>query len=238
MRRPIKPAVLGEQPLSIDADLRPEGKNGPMVRTLESYAEYYQRWADVWERQALLRAVAVAGSEDVAEEFFKIVDPLRYEQGLSDADAMKIRRMKARVEGERLPRGADPTRHLKLGRGGLSDVEWLVQLLQLQHAPEHQELRTTSTIAGLNALGQAELLPEEDVQDLKEAWILATRIRAGIVIWSAKPSDVLPTNREDLEALARWCGYPAGHASDFEEDYLRITRIARGIFEHHFYGIT
>ena len=238
VRRPIKPAVLGEQPLSIDADLRPEGKNGPMVRTLESYAEYYQRWADVWERQALLRAVAVAGSEDVAEEFFKIVDPLRYEQGLSDADAMKIRRMKARVEGERLPRGADPTRHLKLGRGGLSDVEWLVQLLQLQHAPEHQELRTTSTIAGLNALGQAELLPEEDVQDLKEAWILATRIRAGIVIWSAKPSDVLPTNREDLEALARWCGYPAGHASDFEEDYLRITRIARGIFEHHFYGIT
>ena len=237
VRRPVKPAVLGENPLSIDADLRPEGKQGPMVRTLESYREYYHRWAEAWERQALLRARPVAGHEEVATQFLQVIDGLRYEKGLSEAEAIQIRRIKARVEGERLPRGADPTRHLKLGRGGLSDVEWLVQLLQLQHAPQVPELRTTETVAALNALAERQLLPEEDVQILKEAWLLATRIRSGQVIWAGKASDVLPTNRDDLEAMSRWCGYPENHVGEFEEDYLRITRLARGVFETHFYGI-
>lgn len=237
VRRPVKPAVLGENPLSIDADLRPEGKQGPMVRTLESYREYYLRWAEVWERQALLRARPVAGDDEVAAEFLEIIDPLRYEKGLSEAEAVQIRRIKARVEGERLPRGADPTRHLKLGRGGLSDVEWLVQLLQLQHAPELPEVRTTETVAALNGLAKHGILPEEDAQILKEAWLLATRIRSGQVIWSGKASDVLPTNRDDLEAMSRWCGYPENHVGEFEEDYLRITRLARGAFETHFYAM-
>lgn len=237
VRRPVKPAVLGEIPLSIDADLRPEGKQGPMVRTVDSYREYYHRWAEVWERQALLRARPVAGDDEVAAEFLQIIDPLRYEKGLTESEATQIRRIKARVEGERLPRGADPTRHLKLGRGGLSDVEWLVQLFQLQHAPHVPELRTTETVAALNALAEHALLPEEDAQILKEAWLLATRIRSGQVIWSGKASDVLPTNRDDLEAMSRWCGYPENHVGEFEEDYLRITRLARGVFETHFYGI-
>ena len=118
----------------VDADLRPEGKSGPMVRSLESYAEYYRRWSLVWEAQALLRARPMAGDDELAADFVALIDPIRYPESLSEQDVREVRRVKARVEAERLPRGADPARHLKLGRGGLSDVEWLAQLLQLQHA--------------------------------------------------------------------------------------------------------
>ena len=126
-----------EPPLAVDADLRPEGRNGPLVRTLPSYAEYYARWSQPWEAQALTRAVPAAGDGELGERFEALVDPVRWpKRGLPESAAREIRRIKARVEAERLPRGADPHRHLKLGRGGLSDVEWTVQLLQLRHAGE------------------------------------------------------------------------------------------------------
>jgi glutamate-ammonia-ligase adenylyltransferase len=132
-----------------------------------------------------------------------------------------------------LPRGADPARHLKLGRGGLSDVEWLVQLLQLQHAAKHPELRTTSTVAALEAAASLNLLTAADAKLLADAWRLASRIRSANVIWSGRASDMLPS---DLEAVARWCGYEPGHAAALEEDYLRLSRRARGVFEKAFYG--
>ena len=151
LTQPLKPAILAERVLMVDADLRPEGKSGPMVRSLESYAEYYRRWSLVWEAQALLRARPMAGDDELAADFVALIDPIRYPESLSEQDVREVRRVKARVEAERLPRGADPARHLKLGRGGLSDVEWLAQLLQLQHAGKHPELRTTSTVEALEA---------------------------------------------------------------------------------------
>src|SRR5690606_2878110 len=133
-------------------DLRPEGRNGPLVRTLDGYAAYYRRWSLVWESQALLRAQPVAGDAELGERFTALVDPLRYPpDGLDDAAVREIRRLKARMEAERLPRGADRTTHTKLGRGGLSDVEWTVQLLQLRHAGRLPALRTTRTRRALAA---------------------------------------------------------------------------------------
>jgi glutamate-ammonia-ligase adenylyltransferase len=140
------------------------------------------------------------------------------------------------VESERLPRGADPARHLKLGRGGLSDVEWLVQLLQLQHAGKHPKLRTTTTVGALEAATQLGLLARDDADLLAAAWRLASRIRSANVIWSGKASDLLPSSRRDLEAVARWCGYEPGQAAALEEDYLRVSRRARAVFERIFYG--
>ncbi|MEH0110113.1 bifunctional [glutamine synthetase] adenylyltransferase/[glutamine synthetase]-adenylyl-L-tyrosine phosphorylase [Tersicoccus sp. MR15.9] len=230
------PPVLAERPLTLDAALRPEGRQGPMVRTLSSYREYYHRWADTWEAQALLRARPLAGDDDLAARFVELIDPVRYPAKLDPAAVREVRRIKARVEAERLPRGADPSRHVKLGRGGLSDVEWLVQLLQLQHAGAVPELRTTSTLDALHAAVEADLLPAEAAAVLEESWLLASRVRCGTIIWSGRPSDVLPADRRALEAVARWCGYPAGSAARLEEDYLRLTRRARGIFERRFYG--
>ncbi|WLQ05561.1 bifunctional [glutamine synthetase] adenylyltransferase/[glutamine synthetase]-adenylyl-L-tyrosine phosphorylase [Arthrobacter oryzae] len=236
LTQPLKPAILAERVLMVDADLRPEGKSGAMVRSLDSYAEYYRRWSLVWEAQALLRALPIAGDDDLAGDFVELIDPLRYPSELSDKDVREIRRVKARVEAERLPRGADPARHLKLGRGGLSDVEWLVQLLQLQHAGKHPELRTTSTVPALEAAASLGLLGQDEAELLLSAWRLASRIRSANVIWTGRASDLLPSSRRDLEAVARWCGYKPGNAAALEEDYLRLSRRARAVFERVFYG--
>jgi glutamate-ammonia-ligase adenylyltransferase len=236
LTQPLKPAIMAERVLQVDADLRPEGKSGAMVRSLDSFAEYYRRWSLIWEAQALLRARPMAGDDALAADFLELINPIRYPDSISEQDVREIRRVKARVESERLPRGADPARHLKLGRGGLSDVEWLVQLLQLQHAGKHQELRTTSTIGALEAATRAGLLDGEDAELLAAAWRLASRIRSANVIWSGKASDLLPSSRRDLEAVARWCGYEPGQAAVLEEDYLRVSRRARAVFERVFYG--
>ena len=236
LTQPLKPAILAERVLMVDADLRPEGKSGAMVRSLDSYAEYYRRWSLVWEAQALLRALPIAGDDDLAADFVELIDPIRYPAELSDKDIREIRRVKARVEAERLPRGADPARHLKLGRGGLSDVEWLVQLLQLQHAGKHAELRTTSTVPALEAAASLGLLGQDEAEILLSAWRLASRIRSANVIWTGRASDLLPSSRRDLEAVARWCGYNPGNAAALEEDYLRLSRRARAVFERVFYG--
>ncbi|WP_104179417.1 bifunctional [glutamine synthetase] adenylyltransferase/[glutamine synthetase]-adenylyl-L-tyrosine phosphorylase [Arthrobacter sp. B0490] len=236
LTQPCKPPVLAERVLEIDTALRPEGKQGAMVRSLDSYREYYRRWSLVWEAQALLRARPLAGDDGLAAEFLEVIDAVRYPEELGETDVREIRRIKARVESERLPRGADPSRHLKLGRGALSDVEWLVQLLQLQHARAVPALRVQSTLAALDVVAEEGLLPGEDVATLRESWNLATRIRAANVIWSGRGSDLLPSSRRDLEAVARWCGYGPGSGSDLEEDYLRVTRRSRAVFERHFYG--
>ncbi|TAP40530.1 bifunctional [glutamine synthetase] adenylyltransferase/[glutamine synthetase]-adenylyl-L-tyrosine phosphorylase [Arthrobacter sp. S39] len=236
LTQPLKPAIMAERVLQVDADLRPEGKNGAMVRSLDSFAEYYRRWSLIWEAQALLRARPMAGDDGLARDFLELIDPIRYPETISEQDVREVRRVKARVESERLPRGADPARHLKLGRGGLSDVEWLVQLIQLQHAGKHPELRTTSTVEALDAAAALHLLEKRDAELLAAAWRLASRIRSANVIWSGRASDLLPSSRRDLEAVARWCGYEPGQAGALEEDYLRLSRRARAVFEKVFYG--
>src|SRR5690606_11816891 len=167
-----------DPPLERDTTLRPEGRNGPLVRTLASYAAYYAQWAQPWEVQALLRAHAVAGDPDLGQRFLRMIDDVRYPPGGVAPEAVReIKRIKARVDAERLPRGADPNTHTKLGRGGLADIEWTVQLLQLKHAHEVPALHNTSTLQTLDAIGAAELLPQSDVELLREAWLLATRAR-------------------------------------------------------------
>ncbi|PRZ15248.1 bifunctional [glutamine synthetase] adenylyltransferase/[glutamine synthetase]-adenylyl-L-tyrosine phosphorylase [Nesterenkonia sandarakina] len=235
LSKPLKPAIRGEFPLKLDADLRPEGKQGPLSRSLESYTEYYRRWMDVWERQALLRARPIGGDDDLLDGFMELADSVRYGPPPSSSQIREIRRIKARVESERLPRGADPSRHVKLGRGGLSDVEWLVQLFQLQHAHAMPRLRTSSTLVALDAMVDEELISPLDAEQLAEAWKLCTRVRSATTVWSGKTADVLPSARRDLDAVARWCGFPSGGSAEFEDHYLRTTRRCRQVYERLFY---
>ena len=235
IKQPVRPAIRAERPLEVDADLRPEGKQGAMVRSLDSYRAYYERWAETWEFQALLRARPIAGSEELGRAFIELIDPYRYPREFTAEQAQQVRRMKARVEHERMPHGADRTRQLKLGRGGLSDVEWLVQLIQLQHAHKVEGLRTTSTLDALDVTVQANLVAAEDAEVLRDAWLLATKIRGGNVLRGVRQSDLLPTLRDALEAVARWSGYTPGNARQLEEDYLRVTRNARKVYERLFF---
>ncbi|MEN9953577.1 MAG: hypothetical protein RL028_179 [Actinomycetota bacterium] len=218
----------------LDLDLRPEGKNGPRVRSIAGYAGYYERWAAAWEFQALLRARVVVGSEQLADEFTALIDLYRYPKDIAKAKLVEIRRIKARVEAERLPQGANPARHLKLGRGSISDVEWLVQLLQLQHADSIPELRTTSTSQALEALRSHGVLPAEDVERLAAGWLIASRCRSAEVLASDKRTDQLPNDLRQLEAMARILEYQPGESQLLEEAYLSVTRKARTAFEKHF----
>jgi glutamate-ammonia-ligase adenylyltransferase len=222
----------------VDANLRPEGRQGALSRSLSAFAEYYQRWVSTWEVQALLRAEPVAGDPELGRDFMALVDPLRYPgAGLSTEQVAEIRRVKARVDSERLPRGADPATHTKLGRGGLADIEWTVQLLQLEHAAAVPTLRVTATVAALAALRDAGLLDGEQAEALQAAWELASRARNAVFLVRGRPGDQLPRQGLELSGVARACGYPADvDAGQFLDDYRRVTRHARSVVEDVFYG--
>jgi glutamate-ammonia-ligase adenylyltransferase len=219
-----------DPPLDVDANLRPEGRTGPLVRTLASYTAYYEQWAQPWEIQALLRAHAVAGDADLGQRFLLMADQTRYPAGGVSVGAVReIRRMKARIDAERLPRGADPNTHTKLGRGGLADIEWTVQLLQLRHAHAISDLHNTSTLATLDAIAAAELIPADEVDLLRQAWLTATRARNALVLVRGKPTDQLPGPGRQLNAVAVAAGWNNGDGSAFLDNYLRVTRRAKAV---------
>jgi glutamate-ammonia-ligase adenylyltransferase len=230
-------ALPGADPaLEVDADLRPEGKQGPLVRTLGSYAAYYAKWSKVWEAQALLRADAVVGDLDLRARFTALIDPLRFPAGgLSDDDVLEVRRIKARVDNERLPRGADPTSHLKLGRGGLADIEWTVQLLQMRHAGTIESLRTTRTLEALVAAREAGLVEADDAEVLAHAWRTVSRIRNAVTLVRGRPADQLPRDPRERAAVASMLDYPPGESDRLVNDHLRITRRAHAVVERVFW---
>jgi len=185
-----------------------------------------------------LRAHPVAGDDDLGKRFVALVDPIRYPAaGLEQAAVTEIRRIKARVDTERLPRGADRNTHTKLGLGGLADVEWTVQLLQLQHAGDIPELRTTSTLHGLGEAAEAGLITLNDAAALTAGWTTATRARNAVMLVRGKPGDQLPRSGRELVAVAAVLGHPpGGDPGVFLDDYRRATRRARAVVERVFYG--
>ncbi len=226
-----------DPPLMVDSNLRPEGRQGPLVRSLQSYRVYYQRWSKVWEAQALLRAQPIAGDRELGAEFMAMAGPLRYPAaGLSAADVAEVRRIKARVDAERLPHGADPTTHLKLGRGGLADVEWTAQLLQMRFSHDHPALRTTRTIEALDAAVADGLLEADQAGALTDAWRLASRIRNASMLVRGRPMDSLPTHPRDRVGVAYLLGYGSDDASKLVDDYQRLARRASGVVEKVFWS--
>ena len=230
-------SLPGSDPaLEVDAGLRPEGKQGPLVRTLASYGAYYAKWSKVWEAQMLLRADAVVGDLDLRQRFHELIDPLRYPVGgIDEHDIAEVRRIKARVDTERLPRDADRLTHLKLGRGGLADVEWTAQLLQMRYAGQVPSLRTPRTLEALSASVAAGLLQEADAEALGRAWRLASHLRNAVTLVRGKPSDQLPHDPRERAAVASLLGYPPGESERMLNDYLRTTRLAHQVVERIFW---
>jgi glutamate-ammonia-ligase adenylyltransferase len=167
-----------------------------------------------------------------------MIAPYRYpEAGLPEEQAMEIRRMKARVDAERLPRGADRALHTKLGIGGLADVEWTVQLLQLQHAGRLPALRTTSTLEALDALREAELLTADESDALAAGWTVATRVRGVATLVRGKATDQLPRSGRELAAIASALGYPEDDPGACIDEYRRVTRHARAVVDEAFSAV-
>lgn len=224
------------QTFRIDAALRPEGKQGPLARSLASYGQYYERWALTWEFQALLKARPVAGDAPLAQRFVQMIEPLVYRDPLPDDAVREVRRMKARIERERIPPGEDPQFHLKLGRGSLSDVEFTAQLLQLRHGAGHPLLRTTSTVAALNGAVEAGVLAPDDAAALAQSHAFCSRARDYRFLLNGSPNESLPTDSVEAARLARMLGYVTRPQTTLRDDYRRITRRARRVMERVFYG--
>jgi [glutamine synthetase] adenylyltransferase / [glutamine synthetase]-adenylyl-L-tyrosine phosphorylase len=246
-----------DPPLIVDTDLRPEGRQGPLVRSLAACRAYYARRASPWEWQALLRARFAAGDAALGADFLAVADEYRYPRGgLPEQALREIRRIKARVEAERIPRGADRALHVKLGPGGLADVEWTVQLLQLRHGAAVPALRTTRTLPALDAAVGADLVTAADAESLRASWQLAARVRNAVMLVSGRSGDSLPSRQKELTAVARLLGYrppgavavsgggvpdgglPHGEppAQALEQEYRRTARHARAVMERLFYG--
>jgi glutamate-ammonia-ligase adenylyltransferase len=135
-----------------------------------------------------------------------------------------------------LPRGADPRTHFKLGLGGLTDVEWVVQLTQLQHAHEYDGLRTTGTLAALAAAVEGDLVSDEDAQVLRRSWTLASRLRDAGVLWRGRPVESVPSDVRDAEGVSRILGRPPGHGGELADEWRRTARRCRQVVEELFYG--
>ncbi len=224
----VKGATPAERIYTLDADLRPEGKQGPLARSLDSFKAYYERWAQTWERQALVRARPIAGDESLGRRFMELVNDFVWGSGLTGEQVRDIRRMKARVERERIPAGDDPQFHLKLGRGSLSDVEWTTQLLQLRHRVPSQ-----GTMAALGRLREEGALSDTDTAVLADAYRFCERTRNRWYLVKGGPGDALPSRPQDLDRLARSCDTTA---TQLREEYRRVTRRARRVMERLFYG--
>jgi glutamate-ammonia-ligase adenylyltransferase len=221
----------------VDASLRPEGKSGQLVRSLASYRAYYERWAQTWEFQALLKARFVAGDATLGGEFTDLIRPLIYAETLPIETIREIRAMKARIEKERLGPREDPKWQLKVGAGGTIDIEFTIQLLQMRHGAAYPRLRVQGTIAAINSAAAEGLIGSEHARWLVDAYRFLSRTRNVLTLVKGRPIDSLPRNADELEMLGRAMGYPApGARLAFAEDYRRATRRARRVCEEVFYG--
>ena len=211
---------------AVDADLRPEGRSGPLARSLEGWDGYLERWASTWERQAYLRVRHVAGDAELGRRLVDRIQSAVWERPLSPAEEREVRRMKVRIEQERIAPGEDPEFHLKLGRGSLADIEFTVQLLQLRH-----RVPDASTMSALHALVEGGHLPSDEADVLEEAYRFCekTRNRTYLVVGSG---DSLPTRPELITRVARSLG---DTVPELREDFRRVTRRARRVVERRFY---
>jgi [glutamine synthetase] adenylyltransferase / [glutamine synthetase]-adenylyl-L-tyrosine phosphorylase len=226
--RAIGGSTPAERLYRLDPDLRPEGRNGALVRSIEGYRRYWESYALVWERQAMIRARTVAGDRTVGQRLLDTIEPEVWGTGLDDDDVRAIRRMKARIERERIPVDEDPQFHLKLGRGSLSDVEFTAQLLQLRHG-----VRAPGTMAALRLLAARGHIDPGDADVLMVSYRFCERARNRWYLIDGQPRGSLPTAPDQLAWLARSLDLTP---SDLREEYRRVTRRARRVVDRVFYG--
>jgi len=181
----------------MDARLRPEGRKGQLVLDLASYERYYAGAAATWERQALLKARPVGGDAALGREFAGLAEAVVYGAPLADSQAEEIRAMKRRVETERLKAVSD----LKLGAGGMTDIEWTTQLLQLQHGARCPRLRTPNTLDALRRLRDDALVTQADWETLSETYVRLTGLRNRLYLRAGVPVNAPPALPDDLRAL-------------------------------------
>ena len=175
----------------------------------------------------MLRARPAAGDPALGAEFLAEAEARVYRPGFGPEQERAVRQMKARIERERLPAQEDPLFHTKLGRGGLADVEWAAQLLQLRHGHADPSVRSPGTLAALSALETAGHLTPARAEALRAAYRFCARVRNRLYLQEGRPRDSLPADPAAATRLARSLGYEGSPRSGLREEYRRLTRRAR-----------
>ncbi|MDR3107177.1 MAG: bifunctional [glutamine synthetase] adenylyltransferase/[glutamine synthetase]-adenylyl-L-tyrosine phosphorylase, partial [Bifidobacteriaceae bacterium] len=217
----------------VDPNLRPEGKNGPLVRSLSSHLAYYRKWAQTWEFQALLKARPAAGDFALGEEYYQatrrfVWSAVESENFVEDAQAMR-----RRVEQHVPPAEAD--RQIKLGRGGLRDVEFTIQLLQLVHARSDSSIRAATTLAALDALRDGGYVGRAAAARLGDCYRLLRTLEHRVQLYRLKRTHLMPTAPADSRRLARAARIQPAEPEELEKTWLATRREVRSLHEELYY---
>ncbi len=217
----------------VDLRLRPEGRFGPVSRSLSSCRAYYESWAEPWERQALLKARFVAGAPEVGAAFAALAEAFVYRTRVEESFIESLQANKRRVE-QKIARSGDADINVKEGIGGIRDVEFTVQLMQLVAGGANPALRGGNTLAALAALTAAGLLSEAEGAVFAESYLFLRNVEHRLQIRDELPVRVLPRDPAELSRFGRRLGYPNGAA--FLADYRRHTARTNALFIRLFYG--
>jgi glutamate-ammonia-ligase adenylyltransferase len=227
-------ADLGEEGAlyRVDLRLRPEGRVGKVAHTLAEAEEYYRDRASTWERLALLKARPVAGDRALGERFLKEVRPFVFGRPFGAAEVAEVREVKRRLD-QKIAERAETDRHVKLGFGGIREIEFVVQALQLRHGQRRPELRERGTLPALRALHEGGVLAESELRELEPAYVFLRDVENKLQMVADTQTHTLPAENEALRACALRLGYADGPAPAEEllrRDYRRHTTAAHRVF--------
>ena len=220
-------ATRGKQLFRIDLRLRPEGSSGPLVRSLTSVENYYAGYGETWERMALLKARGICGNEELLYEFEHRLQPFIFPRTVSDDLLTEIAELKLRIERD-LVGAEDLHRNVKLGYGGIREIEFIVQTLQLLHGARHAFLQERSTLRALVALAQLEMLDHAAVETLRNAYIFLRAVEHRLQIVDERQTHTLPTSPDDQFLIAKSLGFDSVEA--FDQKLGEQTEAVRQIF--------
>lgn len=217
----------------IDTDLRPEGSGGVLVLSLQGYREYFQSRARIWEQQAMTRARFVAGKPELGEKFLEVAHEFTYRPKLEYGSLIEISRLRERMEKE-LAHEATKGKNIKLGYGGLADIEFAMQILQLMHGGRHPRLRATNTLEVLKLFAEYGMVEQDAAVRLRENYLFLRNLECGMRIVKQPFSSHLPRDDESLAALARLLEFresdPSTLAAKLRREYDKNTKEVRKFY--------
>jgi [glutamine synthetase] adenylyltransferase / [glutamine synthetase]-adenylyl-L-tyrosine phosphorylase len=216
----------------IDLRLRPEGDAGPLVRSLPSYENYYAQWGQTWERMMLIKARCVAGDESLAAEFLETVQPFRYPRSLNEGVLREIAAMKERTENE-IVKSGEIDRNVKLGRGGIREIEFVAQTLQLLHGGHVPFVQGRQTLPTLQKLVQYNFLDRAEAESLQSAYLFLRDVEHRLQMENNLQTHTIPADANARGRLGRLMGFKttaafekarAGHAARVRASFDRLLR--------------
>lgn len=231
LNRLLADQIEGDRVFLVDMRLRPQGKDGELVASLDGALSHYQLRGQAWERQALLKARPVAGDRSLGSYFLQEIKPFVFRRFLDFQALDEIKSMRDRILTELRSASHDIRRNVKLGKGGIREIEFIVQSLQLIYGGRYRELEEPNTLEALQRLRRLKLLPAEVIDELKQAYVLLRKVEHWIQLDANRQSARLPQSEDDLGRLSRSMGFASSQA------FLQALEASSAKVHEHFLGL-